>query len=276
MTVLNQPELWKAHLPVPENDTHKYDRGHGVVVGSSVMTGAGCLAAEAMMRMGGGLCTILSPPETASIYRSYAPYLLVEEMKEDDGIADHLSDERRNAILIGSGLADIDGEKLRKMVLDVLSLKRAIVIDASALTVFEGCPEILFEHLHDKVVLTPHMGEFDSLFPDIKGDPLTKAQEAVTRMKLKGVLVLKGAETIICTLTREPVVNQHASSYLASSGTGDVLAGMIGGLLAQGMPSFEAACAAVWVHGEAGLRIGAGLVASDISSKIPQIMKEFI
>lgn len=276
MTIINHPDQWRSLIPVPKPDGHKYNRGHGVIVGGSVMTGAGCLAAEAMMRVGAGLCTIISSPEAAAIYRSYAPYLLVEEIEEESDVSSHLIDARRNVIIIGSGLADIEVEQLRKMVVAVLSLKRSTVIDASALTAFEGCPDILFEQLHDKVVMTPHIGEFDSLFPDIKGDPLTKAQEAISRMKLKGVLALKGAETIICTSTREPVVNQHASPYLASAGTGDVLAGMIGGLLAQGMPAFEAANAAVWVHGEAGLRIGAGLVASDVSGKIPEIMKEFI
>ena len=274
MTIINLPDQWKSLIPVPKPDGHKYDRGHGVVVGSAVMTGAACLAAEAMMRMGAGVCTILSPVEAAPIYRSYAPYLLVEDMPDGGEFAQYFSDSRRNVILIGSGLADIDVGHLRKMVLGILALERPTVIDASALTAFKGDSDLLFAHLHSQVVLTPHAGEFMSLFPDIKGDAITQAQEATSM--IKGVLVLKGQETVICGSKREPVVNEHASPYLASAGTGDVLAGMVGGLLAQGMPPFESACAAVWMHGEAGIRIGAGLVASDISGKIPEIIKEFI
>ncbi len=269
----NTPELWSSYLPVPCANGHKYDRGYGIVFGGDKMTGAACLSAEAMMRIGAGLCTILCLTTSAPIYRTYAPYLMVDDIESWDELEAHIQDPRRNVILIGPGLVDIEPAKLRDIVYTILSYQKLTVIDASALTAFAGHARDLQKHCHDKVVLTPHMGEFHSLFPDFEGTAFEKAKKASEFMK--ATIILKGHETIIANFD-QIIVNRHASPYLSSAGTGDVLAGMVSGLLAQGMPIFHAACAGVWMHGEAGIHTGPGLVASDISKKIPEILKKFV
>lgn len=245
---------------------HKYDRGHVVVFGGARLTGAARLAAQAAMRAGAGLCTVVAPAEAAVVYRSDAPHVMVEEREGD--IAAHLSDARRNAVVIGPGLeGDVQAD-----VLAVLASGRSAVLDAGALTAFAGEADILFTALHTSCVLTPHEGEFERLFGVLPGDRVDKAQAAAE--KAGCVVLLKGAETVIAAPEQSPVLNRHATPYLATAGAGDVLAGMIAGLLAQGMGAFDAACAAAWMHGEAARRVGPGLVAPDLVAGIPAVLKD--
>ncbi len=266
----NSPDLWFSDLPKPNKKANKYDRGHLIVLGGSDMTGAARLASEAAMRMGCGLCTVVSSEEVKTIYLSGAPHVMFEPYKNLGDFSSHFSDAKRTACLIGPGAGKNKPEELRAAVLGVLKLKKLVVLDADALNVFEDITDKLFSALHDNCVLTPHEGEFARLFPDLKG---TREERALQAAKLTGAaILLKGAETVIAT-PAEVIVNDHAAPWLATAGAGDVLAGMIGGLLAQGMAPFKTCAAATWIHGEAGIQLGAGLVAPDIIAAIPEIIK---
>lgn len=262
---MNEPSLWKDQLPRPRPDGHKYDRGHVVVFGGARLTGAARLAAQAAMRAGAGLCTVVAPAEAVVVYRSDAPHVMVEEWTD---IPAHLTDPRRNAAIIGPGL---EGD-IRADVLAVLATRRPTVLDAGALTAFAGDEGGLCAALHPDCVLTPHEGEFERLFGVLAGDRVEKARAAAE--KAGGVVLLKGADTVIAMPRHDPVVNRHATPYLATAGAGDVLAGLIGGLMAQGMGAFAAACAGAWIHGEAARRFGPGLVAPDIVAGIPAVLKD--
>jgi len=258
MTITNSPELWRAQLPRPQPDSHKYDRGHCVVIGGAKLTGAARLAAEAAARAGAGLTTIIAPADVADVYRhDSAPHIMVEDRRED--YASHLSDQRRNALVLGPGFGP-DADDLQRW-LGARQGQR-MVLDADGLNNLQD-----FSLLRVGDVLTPHMGEFKKLFGDMTPEEASK--------KAGCVVILKGARTTITDGART-VVNDHASPYLASAGTGDVLAGLIAGLLAQGMDSFDAACAAVWMHGQAGLDIGPGLVATDIPNAIPGVLARLV
>jgi hydroxyethylthiazole kinase-like uncharacterized protein yjeF len=270
----NRPELWASGLPRPGEGAHKYTRGHVVVLGGERLTGAARLASEAAMRIGAGMCSIVADYEVGHIYQSCAPHILFEPLESLYHFSTHFQDERRTAVLMGPGAGREDAKALRHAVIDLMASRRAAVLDADALNVFEGHARELFEALHDDVVLTPHEGEFQRLFGDMLGDRTDKAVEAA--QKSNAVVVLKGAETIIAHPDGRVVLNSHATPWLASAGTGDVLAGMVTGLMAQGVGAFDAACIGVWMHGEAGLRIGPGLVAPDLVATMPGVMRDLL
>lgn len=269
----NEPSLWMHALPYPDMGQHKYHRGHTVVLGGEALTGAARLASEAAMRIGSGLCTVVTSEKAADIYRSAAAHIMVEAYDLLGRFADHIKDERRNVALIGPGAGLKDKAALKAAVLETLATGKGVVLDADALSCFEDDKESLYEALHENVVLTPHEGEFKRLFGDIQGHKLEKAQKAA---ELTGaVMLLKGADTVIAGKGYMSVINVHASPYLATGGSGDVLAGLIAGLMAQGVKPFDAACIASWIHGEAGLTFGPGMVSSDIIEIIPEILSDF-
>ncbi len=252
----NNPELWLSHLPAKEEGAHKYAHGHGVIYGAPKLTGATRLAASACARIGAGLTSVIAPQDTGAIYRTSLPaHIMVRD--DEDWI-----DRRVTAILYGPG--GLAGKiRFRKGCVTIL--------DAEALKIL---PEDLLEYLADNVILTPHEGEFVKAFPEItQGSKLERACSAAKESD--ALIVLKGADTIIAHPDGRAVINTHASPDLASAGTGDVLAGLIIGLAAQGMEPFYAACAAVWMHGEAAISFGPGLVASDIPKIIPQVLQDF-
>lgn len=270
----NAPDLWRGRLPWPPvMDGNKYKRGHAIMAGGHTLTGAIRMAALAATRIGAGLCTIAAPKNLLGVYTAELPHILFRPAASLVGFGALLKDQRLNAVLIGPGQGQDDVDGLRKSVLAILAKTRGTVLDADALTVFAKGRARLLTALHDRCVLTPHEGEFGKLFPELTGG---KVEKAVAAAELCGCVVLiKGSETVIAAPGRDPVVNRHSTPWLATAGTGDTLAGMITGLLAQGMDAFDAACAAVWMHGEAGLRCGPGLVAPDLAGKIPDIMREF-
>jgi hydroxyethylthiazole kinase-like uncharacterized protein yjeF len=271
----NGPSLWRNILPFPGRESHKYTRGHAIVLGGDRLTGAARLASEAAMRIGAGMCTIVADFEVAKVYQSTAPHILFEPLESLYHFSSHLDDERRRAVLIGPGAGRQDSKALRQAVLDVLATRKSAVLDADALNVFEGHSRELFELLHENVVLTPHEGEFLRVFGDML--PGTRAEHAAdAAKKANAVIILKGAETIIAHPDGRVVTNRHASPWLASAGTGDVLAGLVVGLTVQGMPAFDAACAATWMHGDAAIRIGPGLVATDLIAHIPTVLRDLI
>lgn len=256
---------------------HKYDHGHVVVLGGRHMTGAASLASVAALRMGAGLVTVVAPAETAIIHQLHNPSLLVEPIGELARFKEHIKDPRRNAVLIGCGLGLDNIGAVKKVVFDSVQFvpSKICVLDADALSAFADDPRVLMSALGPHCILTPHEGEFARLFPDLKG---SKPERAFAAAKRSGaVIVLKGADTVIASPDARLVINSNGSGWLATAGTGDVLAGMIAGIAARGLlDPFDAACAAVWMHARASELAGAGMVSSDLSAHIPAVWKELI
>ena len=271
---LNAPSLWLNRMPWPRLDGHKYHRGHAVIVsGPCPATGAARLAARAALRVGTGLVTLASPIDAVATNAAHLTAVMIESFATLAGLREILSDQRKTAVLIGPGRGVFPETKTE--VLTVLESGAATVLDADALTVFAGDAGHLATLVMAKpdrpVVITPHSGEFDRLFPDLKGSKLQRAREAA--LQLGVVVVLKGADTVIAEPNGRAVINDNAPADLATAGSGDVLAGLVTGLLAQQMPAFEAACAAVWCHGAAAQAFGPGLIAEDLPEQLPSILK---
>ena len=255
----NDPALWQAELPRLRIDGHKYQRGHVLLRGGD-RPGAALLAGHAALRVGAGLATVALPDDAMAL--PGGPDALMRQ--SCDGAPDWraaLKDARRNALLLGPGNGT--GAATKQMVLDALATTRPTVLDADALTVFADNPRALFAAIRGPVVLTPHDGEFARLFPDLGTLPKLARTRAAAKMS-NAVILLKGADTVISDPDGRAAINANAPPDLATAGAGDVLAGFVTGLLAQGMPAFEAACAAVWLHGEAARAGGAGLIADDL------------
>lgn len=270
MQLENTPELWKKHLPWPGPESHKYTRGHVLVAaGPAQKSGAAKLAARAALRTGAGLCTLLCPPDALTVYATWAMSVMVEAVADDHGFAKALEDERRNTLVIGPGHGV--GETCRQRVLTALRMNKRTVIDADAITSFKGATQPLFEAIaqNTNAVLTPHEGEFERLFT-LTDDRAQSASAAAKQSH--AVIVLKGATTVITAPDGRIATNTNAPAWLATAGAGDVLSGMIGGLLAQSMPPFEAAAAAVWMHGEAASLHGPGLIAEEIEKNLPKVL----
>ncbi|MBL6454477.1 NAD(P)H-hydrate dehydratase [Belnapia sp. T6] len=252
----NGPGLWR--LPRPDANAHKYSRGHLTILAGGAMTGAGRLAAGAAHRAGAGLVTLRAPDAAAAmLYRTTEPGSLVTE----EPVEALLGDERRHVWLIGPGLPP--DAATRAAIAAVLAAGRSLVADAGALTACAGQPEAL----RGAAVLTPHAGEFARLFGPVGEDKPAAARRAAA---LTGaVVLLKGADTVIAAPDGRAILNHNAPPSLATGGTGDVLAGTIAALLAQGMPPFEAAAAGAWLQGEAARRHGPGLLAEDLITLLP-------
>lgn len=252
----NGPGLWR--LPEAGAGAHKYTRGHLTIIGGTAMTGAARLAAGAAHRAGAGLVTILAPnPEAAALYRAGDPGTIVLE----DPPEALLADDRRQAWLIGPGLPPDD--TTRATLARLLAAGRQVVADAGALVACAGAPDALA----GAAVLTPHAGEFARVFGPLGEDKPAAARAAAA--STGAVVLLKGADTVIAAPDGRVIINANAPPSLATGGTGDVLAGIIAALLAQGMPAFEAAAAAAWLQGEAARRHGPGLVAADLINLLP-------
>ena len=265
-TFENGPDLWRADLRRPGTDSHKYTRGHALIVGGAEMTGAARLAARAARRVGAGMVTIAAPTSAMPIYLAGDPGLLVIKLDEKSDLENLMGEKKRSAVLVGpgNGLSSIT----QRHTVEALRSKAPTVIDADALSVFQDSPKDLFSWVKGPCVLTPHDGEFARLF-DTSGDRLIRVRRASATSG--AVILLKGAATVIAAPDGRAVINT-ATPWLATAGTGDVLAGLIVGLLAQGLPAFEAACAGAWFHSRAGAEIGPGLIAEDISEQIPGIL----
>ena len=263
----NAPALWRAALPIFSLLGHKYDRGHALVIGGAETSGAARLAARGALRIGAGLVTAVAPAEALAVYQASLVAVMTAPLGDLDRL---LADPRRNAFLIGPGCGV--NEKTRTHTLAAFDAGKACVIDADALTAFAEVPERLFEAIKGQgpVVLTPHEGEFARLF-DLKGDKLMRARRAAQQSG--AVIVLKGGDTVVASPDGRAVINANAPAFLATAGAGDVLAGFVVGLLAQGMAAFDAACAAVWSHGEVARRFGPGLIAEDLPEGLPAVLR---
>lgn len=264
-TFENDPALWLDAYPWPMDGTHKYKRGHAVVFGGATMTGAARLAARAAQRIGAGLTTVVAPATAFPIYAAALESVLVARMTGGGGFAQFIADERHNAILVGPGAGVTPAT--RRAALAALATRRAVVLDADALTVFANERKKLFKSLAGvHAVMTPHEGEFARLF-SVVGDKLVRARAAAAESR--AVVVLKGTDTVIAAPDGSATINANAPPALATGGTGDVLAGLILGLLAQGLDPFRAACAACWLHGDVAQDCGVGLVPEDLVARLP-------
>jgi hydroxyethylthiazole kinase-like uncharacterized protein yjeF len=277
-TFLNRPALWQSHFPVPRIDGHKYARGHAVVVsGAASHTGAARLAARAALRAGAGLVTIASPREALAVNAAASLAVMVRPVDGAGELAAYLADRRLNALVLGPGGGV--GQAMRELVAAGLAGPRAVVLDADALTSFEENAAALAAGIAGRdhpAVLTPHAGEFARLFknqPEITGKASKIEMVRAAAVATGAVVLLKGPDTVIAAPDGRTAVNDNAPPWLATAGAGDVLAGFIAGLLAQGMPGFEAAAAAAWVHGEAATRVGPGLIAEDLVEAVPAVYR---
>jgi hydroxyethylthiazole kinase-like uncharacterized protein yjeF len=275
-TSANSPLSWKAALPRPGIDSHKYRRGHAVVLsGRLEATGAARLAARSALRIGAGLVTVASPSSALIVNASALEAVMVRRADGAEGLAELLKDDRLNVVVAGPGLEP--DEETRLTVETILRLGRAVVLDAGALTAFREAPDRLFRATSRSpapVVMTPHEGEFARLFPALAAKPSKLDRARAAAAAARAVVVLKGPDTVVAEPDGVTTINENAPPFLGTAGSGDVLAGMIGGLLAQAMPAFEAASCAVWMHGAAGARFGRGLIAEDLPDLIPDVFRE--
>ncbi len=275
----NDPKLWVGRFPVPQVEGHKYARGHAVVVSGGLTTsGAARLAARAALRAGAGLATIASPREALSVNEAASLAVMVRPVDGAAELADFLADTRRNAVVIGPGGGV--GPAMQEQVAAALESDAGVVLDADALTSFAGdlagLAAMLSKRAGRATILTPHNGEFIRLFKAIHTDSNVKGKLEKARLaaKASGAIVLyKGADTVVASPDGRASIADNAPAYLATAGAGDVLGGLIAGLIAQGMPGFEAASAAVWLHGEAAAAFGPGLIAEDLSEMLPAVYR---
>lgn len=272
----NEPGLWRTHWPAHELDTHKYRRGAVLVVaGGLAGVGAPRLGARAALRIGAGLATIACRPEALAAHAARGPDALMQRAVADSAALERLLAEKRlSAVLLGPALG-LDGEA-REAVAAVLRSSVPAVLDADALTIVAGTAASTRRQIARRgvpCVLTPHEGEFARLFGESgAGSKLERARLAAAG--IGAVIVLKGADTVIAAPDGRAAINKTGCPALATAGSGDVLGGMVAGLLAQGMPGFEAACAAVWLHGRAGEAMGVGLIADDLPEAVPTLLRE--
>ena len=265
----NGPDLWLAGHPWPQPESYKYKRGEVLILGGEAITGASRMTAQAASRAGAGMVTLAAP---AKVWSIYATSLINAIVHSFDGLQEFevlLADVRRNVIAIGPGAGV--GSSTRQLVLAALATKRAAVLDADALTSFAEAPQDLFQAIVGPCVLTPHAGEFMRLF-HFEGDKLQRARSATRESN--AVVVLKGPDTVIAAPDGRAIINSNAPAQLATGGTGDVLTGFVAALLAQGMAPFEAAEAAVWLHGAAATEFGLGLVAEDLPNALPRVLQK--
>lgn len=268
LVAADHPDWWSALFPWPGPESHKYTRGHALIAGGAVMTGAARLAARAASRIGAGLVTVAAPEPAFPVYAGALTGIIVQPASGIEPFGELLADVRRNAVLIGPG-AGI-GPETRDKVLAALAAKKRAVLDADALTVFADDPRALFAAIQSDCVMTPHEGEFARLFGRASAASGGKLERARRAARDSGaVVLLKGSDTVIATPDGRAAINEGAPPHLATAGSGDALAGIVLGLLAQGMPVFEAAAAAVWLHAEAARHVGPGLIAEDLVEVLP-------
>ena len=264
----NDPSLWRDASPRLSDTAHKHDRGHALIIGGYPMTGAARLAARAAARAGAGLTTVAVPQVAFPIYAASLTSIMVHPFADNEDLRKFVTEQVFSAFLIGPGAGV--GERTRANVLALLAANRPTLLDADALTSFAGHRLELFAALRADCVLTPHEAEFARLFAphDDKVDRALAAAAACS-----AIIVLKGRETVIAAPDGRVIVNRDAPPTLATAGSGDVLSGIICGLLAQGMPPFLAAAAGVWMHGAAAAAFGPGLIADDLPDLLPGVLR---
>ncbi|WP_188914296.1 NAD(P)H-hydrate dehydratase [Salinarimonas ramus] len=282
-TFANEEPLWRAAFPHPGIDAHKYSRGHALVLsGPADATGAARLVARGALRIGAGAVTIGSPTDALAVNAAQLTAIMLRPCDDADDLAGLLEDPRITALALGPGLGRERARALVEAAAGAAHARtRALVLDADALTAFAGEHAALARLLAgvERVVATPHAGEFAKLLsdcPEAREAPSKLAAARAGAAALGIVLVDKGPDTVIAAPDGRAAINTTGTPYLATAGSGDVLAGFCAGLLAQSMPVFEAACAAVNLHGRAGARVGPGLIAEDLPEALPGVLGEVL
>jgi hydroxyethylthiazole kinase-like uncharacterized protein yjeF len=264
----NDPALWCAELPRTESAGNKYTRGHALLCGGYPMTGAARMAARAAARVGAGLTTVAVPEIAFPVYAAALTSIMVQPLTRPADLTRLLADPRYTAFLIGPGAGVNDAT--RDTAFELLATARPVLLDADAITVFASRASELRQAIRGPCVMTPHEGEFARLFAT-EGGKLSRAR--IAAQQSGAVIVLKGADTVIAAPDGRAIVNTNAPASLATAGSGDVLGGLILGLLAQGMDPFFAAAAGVWMHGAAAASFGPGLLAEDLPDLVPAVLR---
>jgi len=271
---LNSKNLWVDKINWPKENDHKYSRGYTLVIGGPrEMTGASRLTAISAQRAGSGIVVLAADNNSKDIYYKTLLSQIVKNYKNRKEFNIILNDPRIDVIIIGPGLEPNNHSKIK--IKDIIKTNKKIILDAGAITCFKNDIKNFAKLIQNNdVIITPHEGEFKILFPRLKGSIVDKAIYAAK--KLNSIVVLKGATTIIASANKKVIINQYGSKWLATAGSGDVLTGLIGGLISNKMEIFYAAACATWLHREAGIALGPGLIADDIPDILPKIIKKII
>jgi hydroxyethylthiazole kinase-like uncharacterized protein yjeF len=264
----NGPELWAEILKWPKPTDHKYSRGHALVVGGPIMTGAARMSARAAQRGGAGAVTVAAPTDAQTVYKVTLESIMVAPYRDTSSLQEIVEAAKVSAILIGPGTGMVTSTRERACM--VLRTGKPVVLDADAISIFEGASALLFQAVKGAVVLTPHEGEFARVFPDLQGGRLFRARAAAARSGC--VVLLKGYDTVIASPDGRVAINSNAPADLATAGAGDVLSGIITALLSHGVPPFEAACAGAWIHAASAEAFGPGLIPEDLIAGIPAVL----
>lgn len=264
----NDPSLWS--LPWPDLEAHKHARGHVIAAsGGAARTGAARLSARAALRAGAGLATVLSPSDALAENAAQLTAIMLREATDEASYAE----AARNAqcLVIGPAFGTSDAHYKRLIAAMEARPRCPIVFDADALTLLAP-----ITHGFDaRDVLTPHLGEFRRAFPGVWSNAEHRIEAARTAAAYaRCVVLLKGPDTVIAAPEGRAVVNTTGTPFLATAGSGDVLAGLIAGLIAQGMASFEAAAAGAWLHGRAAGAVGPGAIAEDFTEILPRLLND--
>jgi ADP-dependent NAD(P)H-hydrate dehydratase / NAD(P)H-hydrate epimerase len=273
----NGPDIWIEAFPLPGTATHKYMRGHVVVDSGGVSTtGAARLAAMAALRVGAGLVTVSCPKSALLIHAAHLTSIMLQSCETLEDFGKFLPERKHNVAILGPGNGRNERTQLRTLA--ALQSDLGCVLDADALSCFEEDPDRLFDAIDGPCILTPHDGEFARLFgEEIADTPDGKAARTLLAAERAGaVVILKGVDTVIAAPDGRVAINTNAPAWLATAGSGDVLAGLAGGLMAQGMTAFDAACAAVWLHGACAATFGPGLIAEDLPGLIPAELRSML
>jgi hydroxyethylthiazole kinase-like uncharacterized protein yjeF len=282
-TFENLPSLWLERYPVPQTDSYKYSRGHvGVFSGGPAATGAARMAAMGAARAGAGAVTMLSPANALAVNAAHLTSVILRKAESKEEVLEYLRERKPQALVFGPGLGP--REKVGRFALDLLAAldgaPKSFVIDADGLTSLAKQGDALFEaarrHAAPDIVLTPHEGEFARLFPVLAKDSILSKLEKARRAAVQSncTIVFKGPDTVITSPDGRAAINSNGTPLLATAGSGDVLSGIVASLAAQGMPTFEAACAAVWMHAEAAAKFGPGLIAEDLPLALLPVLRE--